>query len=259
MQLRLFSLTLSLTLITASAFAAEDSFVGKWKFDPDKSQLTGLNYKIEDAGGGQYRFIFGDDVETLTLDGKGHVTKFGETWAIKATGPSSWESTTKRDGKVTSKSKWTVSADGQTFTSNDENMRPDGTTGRSEATLKRTAGTSGLVGSWESTAVKIMSPTGIEITKWQKDGYSRVSPTYKERLNFKLDGKDYTPTGPRVAKGTTVSAKKIDDHNMELTYKLKGKTIETDKYEVSADGKTLTQTATYAGVSKPEVDVYDRG
>jgi hypothetical protein len=258
MQLRLFSLTLSLTLITASAFAAEDSFVGKWKFDPDKSQLTGLNYKIEDAGGGQYRFIFGDDVETLTLDGKGHVTKFGETWAIKATGPSSWESTTKRDGKVTSKSKWTVSADGQTFTSTDENMRPDGTTGRSEATLKRTVGTSGLVGSWESTAVKIMSPTGIEITKWQKDGYSRVSPTYKERLNFKLDGKDYTPTGPRVAKGTTVSAKKIDDHNMELTYKLKGKTIETDKYEISADGKTLTQTATYAGVSKPEVDVYNR-
>ena len=45
---------------------------------------------------------------------------------------------------------------------------------------------------------------------------------------------------------------------MELTYKLKGKTIETDKYEVSADGKTLTQTVTYPGVSKPEIDIYDR-
>ena len=56
----------------------------------------------------------------------------------------------------------------------------------------------------------------------------------------------------------TVTAKKIDDHSMELTYKLKGKTIETDKYEVSADGKTLTQTVTYPGVSKPEIDIYDR-
>ena len=37
---------------------------------------------------------FGDDVETLTLDGKGHVTKYGDTWSIKATGPNSWESTT---------------------------------------------------------------------------------------------------------------------------------------------------------------------
>ena len=247
-----------LSLVSASALAADDSFVGKWKFDPDKSQLTGLDYKIEDAGGGKYNFIFGDDVENMTLDGKGHVTKFGDTWSIKTTGPSSWESTTKRDGKVTSKSKWVISEDGQTFTSQDENMRPDGSTGKSEATLKRTGGTSGLAGSWESTAVKIMSPTGIEITKWQQDGYSRISPAFKERLNFKLDGKDYTPTGPRVAKGTAVIAKKIDDNNIELTYKLKGTTTETDKWELSADGKTLTQTVTYAGVSKPEVDVYNR-
>src|SRR5207302_4768442 len=120
--------------IATLAFAAEDSFVGKWKFDPDKSQLTGLDYKIEDAGGGQYRFIFGDDVENMTLDGKGHVTKFGDTWSIKTTGPSSWESTSTRDGKITNKSKWSISADGQTFISQDEDMRPDGSTGRSEAT-----------------------------------------------------------------------------------------------------------------------------
>jgi hypothetical protein len=226
--------------------------------NPDKSQFTGLQYKIEDAGSGQYRFIFGDDVETLTLDGKGPVTKYGDTWSIKTTGPSSWESTTKRDGKVTSKSKWSISEDGQTFTSIDENMRPDGSTGRTEATLKRTDGTSGLTGSWESTSIKVLSPLVIEMAKWQGDGYSLINPAYKQHLNFKLDGKDYTPTGPRVAKGTTVTASKIDDHNMELTYKLKGKTTETDRWELSADGKTLTQTVTYAGASKPEVDVYDR-
>ena len=247
-----------LSLISAGALAADDSFVGKWKFNPDKSQLTGLDYKIEDAGGGQFRFIFGDDVETLTLDGKGHLTKFGDTWSIKTTGPSSWESTFKRDGKLTSKSKWTISEDGQTFLTIDENMRPDGSTGRNEATLKRTGGTFGLVGAWESTSVKVLSPTSIEIAKWQGDGYSRTNPAYKEHLNFKLDGKEYTPVGPRVAKGTTVTASKSDDHNMELTYKLKGKTIETDKFELSADGKTLTQTTTYPGVSKPEVDIFDR-
>jgi hypothetical protein len=31
-----------------------------------------------------------------------------------------------------------------------------------------------------------------------------------------------------------------------------------DVWELSADGKALTQTVTYAGVSKPEVDVFDR-
>jgi hypothetical protein len=257
-QPRILALIASLSLISASAFAADDSFVGKWRLNPDKSQFNGLQYKIEDAGGGQYRFIFGDDVETLTLDGKGHVTKYGDTCSIKATGPNSWESTTRRDGKVTSNSKWTISEDGQTFTSIDENMRPDGSTGRSEGTLKRTDGTSGLAGSWESTSVKILSPIAIEMAKWQGDGYSLINPAFKQHLHFKLDGKDYTPTGPRVAEGTTVTARMIDDHNIELTYKLKGKATETDRWELSADGKTLTQTVNYSGVSKPEVDVYDR-
>lgn len=45
---------------------------------------------------------------------------------------------------------------------------------------------------------------------------------------------------------------------MELTYKLKGKTTETDSWELSADGKTLTNTVTYAGLDKPEIDVYGR-
>ena len=96
------------------------------------------------------------------------------------------------------------------------------------------------------------------MAKWGKDGYSLINPTYKERLNFKLDGKDYTPKGPRVAKGMTVTAKKIDDQTIELTYKLKDKTVETDLWELSADGKTLTNTARFPGVSKPEVDVHDR-
>ena len=247
-----------LSLGSASAVAAEDSFVGKWKLNPDKSQFNGLQYKIEDAGGGQYRFSFGDDVETMTLDGKPHVTKFGDTWSIKAMGPNSWESTNKRNGKVTAKSKWTLSDDGQTLTTMDENMRPDGSTGRVESTLKRTEGSSGLAGTWESASVKVMSPLPIEIKKWQDDGYSLVVPAYKNHLNFKLDGKEYTPTGPRVPKGMSVTGSKVDDHTIELTYNLKGKTIETHRWEVSAGGKTLTETVTYSGVSKPEIDVYDR-
>lgn len=247
-----------LSVMSASAFAADASFVGKWKFNPDKSQMNGLDYKIEDAGGGQFRFVFGDDAETLTLDGKAHVTKYGDTWSIKATGPNSWESTNERDGKVTNKSKWTVSADNQTFTSTDENMRPDGTTGKSEAVFKRTGGTSGLVGTWQTTSVKVLSPQSVTIASWQGDGYTRTNSAFKETLEFKLDGKEYTPKGPRVPPGMTATARKIDEKSMELTSKLNGKTMETDKYEVSADGKTLTQTVTYPGVSKPEIDVWDR-
>ena len=98
----------------------------------------------------------------------------------------------------------------------------------------------------------------LEIGRWQGDGYSFLDPAYKEHTDFRLDGKDYTPKGPLVAKGTTVTASKIDDRNLELTYKLKGKTTETDRWELSADGKTLTATLTFPGQSKSTIEVYDR-
>ena len=257
-QPRILALIASLSLISASAFAADDSFVGKWKLNPDKSQFTGLNYKIGDIGDGKYSFAFGDDVETLVPDGKDHPTKYGNTWAFNQTGPNKWKWTRKRDGKAIAVSNWTVSEDGQTFSSSRESIRPDGSTSHEELKFKRTAGTSGLAGTWESMEVKMTSPTTLEIEKWQGDGYSFLDPAYKERTDFRLDGKDYTPKGPRVAKGMTVSGKKIDDRNLELTYKLKGKTTETERWELSADGKTLTATLTFPGQSKPEVDVYDR-
>lgn len=238
--------------------AADDSFVGKWKFNPDKSQLSGLTYKVEDAGNNQYKFVFGDDTETVSFDGKPHLTKYGETWSITKSGPNGWRWVTKRNGKTTNDAMWTVSDDGATSTYVNTATRPDGSTSHDETKLKRTAGTSGLVGTWESTEIKVGSPMTMQLAAWQKDGYSLKTPALKGETDFKLDGKDYTPKGPAVAKGTTVSGKKIDDRTMELAYQLKGKTTETDHWELSTDGKTLTNTVTYPGVDKQEVDIFDR-
>ena len=257
MQPRTLALIASLALINATAFAANDSFVGKWKLNPDKSQFNGLTYKVAEAGKDQYTFSFGDDSETITL-GKEHLTKYGNTWLVTKNGPNAWKWVQKRNSKVTSDATWTVSKDGATSTYVSTETRPDGSTSHDETMLKRTAGTSGLVGTWVSTKIKIGSPTSIEMAKWEGDGYSMMNPTYQGETDFKLDGKDYTPKGPQVAKGTTVSAKAMDPNNMELTYKLKGKTTETDLWELSADGKTLTDTINFSGESKPEVDVYDR-
>jgi hypothetical protein len=240
------------------ALATDDSFVGKWKLNPEKSQFSGLTYKVEDAGNNKYKFVFGDNVETMSLDGKPTMTKYGNTWSITKSSPNTWKWTRKRDGKVISDATWTVSDDGATSSYVNDDTRPDGTTSHDETKMKRTAGTSGLVGTWESTEIKIGSPGTIEISKWKEDGYAIVDPTYKGRTEFKLDGKDYADKGPRVAKGSTVSAKRTGDRTLELTYKLKGKIIQVDHYEVSADGKTLTDTVNFPGVDKPEVDVFDR-
>ena len=239
------------------ALATDDSFVGKWKFNPEKSQLNGLTYKVEEAAGDKYKFAFGDDSETLTL-GKEHVTKYGNSWLVTKSSPNAWKWVQKRNGKVFSDAMWTVSDDGATSTYVSTETHQDGSTSHNETKLKRTAGTSGLVGTWESTEIKIGSPTTMEIAKWGTDGYSMKNPADKTVTDFKLDGKEYKPKGPIVAAGATVSGKKVDENKMELTYKLKGKATDTDSWELSADGKTLTDTITFPGVDKQEVDVFER-
>src|SRR4051812_6019749 len=114
MKIKSVALAALITTITAISFALADdaSFAGKWKFNPEKSQLAGLTYKVEDGGNGQYTFVFGDDKETLGFDGKEHTTKFGETWSISPAGTNSWKWVTKRDGKTIGDATWTVAGDG---------------------------------------------------------------------------------------------------------------------------------------------------
>src|SRR5438552_7432433 len=148
------------------ALAADDSFVGKWKLNPDKSQFNGLTYKVDDAGDGKYNFVFGDDVETMTFDGKEHTTKFGNTWSITKSGPNAWKWVQKRNGKLASDATWSISEDGTTSTYVSTETRPDGSTSHDETKLKRTAGNGpGLVGTWEGAETKIGSPTTVEIAK----------------------------------------------------------------------------------------------
>lgn len=258
MLIRVLSVFASICLVSTTLLAADSSFVGKWKLNPGKSQFAGLTYKVAEAGKDQYTFSFGDDSETLTL-GKNHLTKYGNTWLVTKNGPNAWKWVQKRNSKVTSDATWTVSKDGATSTYVSTETRPDGSTSHDETMLKRTAGgNTGLVGTWVSTKIMIGSPNSIEMAKWEGDGYSMMNPTYKGETNFKLDGKAYTPKGPQVAKGTTVSAKAMDPNNIGLTYKLKGKTTETDHWNLSANGKMLTDTINFSGENKAETDVYER-
>ncbi|MBV9008779.1 MAG: hypothetical protein JO354_06385 [Verrucomicrobia bacterium] len=252
--------TLAAGIITASAQTTDNSFVGKWKMNPEKSQLSGLTYKIEDAGNDTYRLIFGDRApETLAANGTEHKTQYGSTWALRKTGANTWKFTQKRNGTVTSESEWTVSEDGKTFTSKVDVKRPDGSTSHNETVMKRTEGSgNGLAGTWETSEEKIGSPAVLEVAKWGEDGYAISEPAFKDHLRVKTDGKDYPHEGPRVPKGSTASASKTGERELEVTNKLNGKTMNTEHYQLSEDGKTLTDTINFPGESKQEVDVYER-
>ena len=73
----------------------------------------------------------------------------------------------------------------------------------------------------------------------------------KTAINYtaSFDGKEvpFVQTGPGAVSGQTVALKRIDSHTAERTTFLNGKKVVTERWVVSKDGKTRTNTQTGTG------------
>jgi hypothetical protein len=74
----------------------------------------------------------------------------------------------------------------------------------------------------------------------------------------KFDGKEYPDQGPKVAKGSVSSGRRVNERTLELTHKINGKTTATEQIELSPDLKTLTMTVHTMGKTKPDILVFER-
>ena len=244
--------------LSAARSAADDPFVGKWKLNQSKSKITGERRKIEALGGNKYTISFGDISDTLVADGTDQPVHFGRTESIAQAAPNTWKLVTKQDGRTLYASTWTLSQDGKTMSVDGTATRPDGSTFNYQSTFKRIAGTSGFAGTWESTSLKIGSPDEWVIQPYEGDGLSFVLPAENDTLSMKFDGEDYPENGPNVPPGSASSGHRVDERTLEVTDKVKGKVIDTTRFRVSPDGKTITLTVHEKGQSKPLTIVYDK-
>jgi hypothetical protein len=219
--------------------------------------MTGLREEIKDLGGNKYEFIFGDVSQTIVADGKQQPSKFGGTWAVKQDSPEKWTETDEHGGKVTATSIWSLSEGGNQLSIETKGTRPDGTSYTESMTAKRVSGGPGMTGIWESTNAQF-APLDWEIKPWGGDGLSFIISAEKEHLDLKFDGKDYPDRGPRVPPGSISSAKRTDEHTIEMTDKIKGKVMDTSDLKVSEDGKSLTLTVHPAGMEQTMVFVYEK-
>jgi len=245
-------------LLASTLWAADDPFIGKWKLNMEKSKFTGEQTKIEDLGGSKYKWTSGNVTNTYTADGTDQPTQFGNTVAITPVDANNWKMVIKKDGRVLSSMTHTLSADGKTQTIKGTGNKPDGTTDDFTVVMKKVSGGSGWGGTWEDTDVKFTSPDEWEIQAYEGDGLSFNTPSYKDTLSMKFDGKDYEEKGPDVATGATSSGKRVNAHTLEVTDKVKGEVMDNMKYEVSPDGKTLTLTIHNTGQTNVQTVVYNK-
>ena len=245
-------------LIASTLWASDDPFCGKWKLNQAKSKISGEQMKIKDLGGNKYSITFGNVTDTILADGSDQPVHFGRTTSIEPQGADTWKMVIKKDGKVVSSMTHTLSADGKTQTIKGTDMKPDGSTSDFSVDLKRVGSGSGWAGTWESTDVKITSPSEWEISPYESDGLTFNSPAYQDTLSMKFDGKDYEEKGPTVAPGSTSSGKRVNARTLDVTDKVKGQVMDRTMYEVSPDGKTLTLTIHDAGQPRAISIVYDK-
>jgi len=248
---------LAAALAFSSTLRAENAFVGKWKIDEAKSHISGSSDSVAAAGPNTWKFQYGAYSWTVKADGTYQPTPLGDTVSMRVLGPVSWQFDHKSDGKPTGSETWnlapTRNSMTRTFTGHDENGKPY--TGVS--TMRRTSGSGGFEGSWESTEVTLPFHE-VDVAANGNDGVSLLLPEDGTHYSLKFDGKEYPERGPRIPAGLTVSAKLLGPRKVEASTRINGKVFDREEWELSEDGNTFTYKELDAGTEKPIVIVLHR-
>jgi hypothetical protein len=259
MLVRTFQLLLVACLATGAASEAKDPFVGKWKVNASRSTPTD-QMKIAAAGPNRYAITFiPGALETIVADGSDQPGMRGTTLSIGATGPNRWRVIRRKDSRTLITANWTISGDGKTLTDAYTEYHPDGVILNQHYVYERTAGSSGIAGTWVSVSEGANAVIELQIQPYGSNGLSIKSPAAQITRNVKFDGNDYPDVGPNVAPGAVSSGRRLNERSLEITDKFQDKITGTQTIELSKDLKTLTMTVRLAGQSKPAgVMVLDR-
>ena len=252
-----FSLALVASLMICAAPAADAPFVGEWKLNPAKTQLTD-QMKVEGAGGNRYTFDVGGGPETVAADGTDQPGYGGTTVAVTLSGPDSLTFVRKKDGRMLLTANWSLSKDGSTLNDDFTSFAPDGSASNVKLVFRRTTATSGLMGTWEGARATVNFSLTLKIQSYGKDGLSILSSASDKPKELRFDGKDYPNLSSSVPAGMTYSSRRTDEHTLEITDKLGGKLVDTQQYTLSSDLKTLTLTVRKPGMRTPNIFVFDR-
>jgi hypothetical protein len=270
MRIRPFQLLLA-CLVTGTGWAANDSFVGKWKVIPHRSKLYD-EMKVEAAGANKYKFTFGPgQVDTIVADGTDQPALSGTTLSVTVKEPNDWEVTRKMKGRTLLTAHWTLSEDGKTLNDAFTQYLTDGMTLFSQplpngSTLfmpyvyGRTAGGSGFPGTWDSDSARVKAGIELTIQPYEADGLSFKRSDEETFSTINLDGNEHPDLdAPGGDAGTASSGRRVNEFSLEITQKSKGKITGTRQIELSPDLKTLTVTQRLVGQTKPQsIFVFER-
>ena len=153
----LLRLALFACAVISTAAAADNPFVGDWKFNPSQSTLTD-KMTVESVGGNKYTFNFGGGPETIVVDGTDQPTHLygGDSLSIGVEGDT-WKVIRKGKGRTMLSTIWSLSKDGGTLTDHFTGFNADESRYELIYTYERKAPGLGFAGTWVSTSEAVPS------------------------------------------------------------------------------------------------------
>lgn len=248
---RVFQSLLVVSLAASALWAANDSFVGKWKLNKATDVM-----KVATVGGNKYTFDFGGGNETIVADGTDQPGYSGTTLAVTVEGLNTWKVVRKQNGRMLLTATWNLSEDGNTLRDHYTEFAPDGSPSTAVYVYKQTAKGSGFAGRWESMIEPLNSVIMLQVSPYQSDGLSFTSSSGTRSVQF--DGKDYPNADPKAAPGSAFSARRVSARTVEVADKVNGKITGTRQFKLSSDLKTLTMTVHTTGKDEPKTYVFER-
>jgi hypothetical protein len=242
MKTLFFAGLLALLLLPVGA-TAQSPFDGTWKWDPSSVQWP-EKPDVFLLQNGMYECKSCVPPVNIKADGSDQKVTgdpYSDTLSVKVIDDHNIESTSKKNGKVVSTAKMSVSADGDTLTVNwIDSGEPSGGTQTGTNTEKRVAkGPAGgilISGSWR-TEKEDASAGALTWTYKINGNELAMTTTIGQSYTAKLDGTDAPFNGdPGI---TSISVKLLGPDTLEETRKRDGKVIYVLKMTVSADGKTM--------------------
>ena len=243
---------LGLALIVGSAVGTtNEPFIGKWRLDVSRSTIVD-DMRIELLGPNKFRFHFeGAPAEIIVADGTDQPGLPGTTLSVRVEDARTLKIVRKQGGRPIVSANWKVSEDGRTLRDAFTTVEQDGSRATTEYVYKRMSGASGFAGSWESTTKPIGLELELEIRPYKRNGLRFVSPASDNGVTF--DGKSNSAGDSR-----TLSGRRRGRRSVEYTEEHRGKVDRTRHFELSRDGRTLTETVSGVGQTTPTSFVFER-
>jgi len=229
---------------------------GTWKLNPSKSSFQGPTFTISVSPDGEYTYDNGTTKHTFRCDGTYQPMKEGRTQACVKKSASELDLTREENGVKTNTYQWELSPDKNTYTSTATTFGPSGPVITGTLVASRLSGTNDFAGRWQD--LSYLREHSVMILTLDSKTIHIGYPDAEFHIDAPLDGTEVPLRGPHALDGTTYIARSGGQRKILTLAKRDGKPFIESSFELSGDGKVITESWVNPGSNGKGSVVYEK-